>query len=96
MVAAVTSGCAGATIKDKMNAYMGQPVNALIAKIGFPTDQQTIANQKVYLWTTVRFVEGSSYQCKIRVILGPQDIIQQWDYEGNEGGCGSYAMALAR
>lgn len=88
------SACAGAAIKDKMPAYIGQPVSVLIGKLGFPTRQDTIAGQNVYIWTTGHMVEGTSYGCTIRAILDAQNIVSSWDYQGNEGGCAMYAANL--
>lgn len=90
----VLSGCAHETIRETMPSYIGQPVNVLIARLGFPTAEQTVAGQKVYIWTTGRLIEGTTYDCKIRAIVGPQDLIISWDYEGNEGGCANYARRL--
>ena len=39
-------------------------------------------------------VEGTSYACTIRAILDTQNIVTRWDYQGNEGGCASYASML--
>jgi hypothetical protein len=87
-------GCAGAMIKERMTPYTGQPVSALFAKLGYPTAEQTLAGNKVYIWANTRFVEGTSYQCKIRAIVDSREIITSWDYEGNEGGCSQYAYRL--
>jgi hypothetical protein len=87
-------GCAGQTIKEKMATYAGQPASVLFGKLGYPTSEQTIANSKAYIWATNRFIDGSSYGCKIRVIVDPQDMISAWDFEGNEGGCAQYASVL--
>jgi hypothetical protein len=79
-----------------MKPYVGQPASALFKKLGFPTRQDQIAGQKVYVWATGQVVEGTSYGCTIRAIVGAQDIITQWDFQGNERGCGNYAMMLNR
>lgn len=93
-IAVCLSACAGYAIKDKMSAYNGQPVSTLIDKLGFPTRQDTIAGQTVYIWTTGQMIEGTSYACTIRAILDSQNIITRWDYQGNEGGCARYASML--
>lgn len=88
------SACAGLTIKDKMPAYVGQPISALIAKLGYPTRQDAVAGRTVYAWSNNRFVEGTSYGCTIRAIVDSSDTITSWDFVGNEGGCGMYAQML--
>jgi len=94
VVASTLAACAGAIIKDKMASFAGHPVSAAIDKLGFPTEQAEIAGRKVYIWSSRNFVEGTSYQCKIRAILDDHEIITNWDYEGNEGGCMRFASKL--
>ena len=88
------AACALSTIKDKMPSYTGMPAKILFERLGYPTAEQNVAGSKAYIWTTNRFVEGTSYGCKIRVIVDAQDNITNWDFEGNEGGCGPYASRL--
>lgn len=88
------SACAGQTIKDRMPAYMGRPIDDLIAKLGFPTRQDSIAGQTVYVWSVSGMDEGTSYGCTIRAIIDAQSIVARWDYQGNEGACGRYAALL--
>lgn len=94
--AIVVAGCAGQTIKDKMAAYPGQPASAIIDRLGFPSTQQEVAGRKVYVWATNNFVDGTNYKCQIRTIVDERDTIITWDYEGNEGGCASFAARLSR
>ena len=96
IAASMLAGCAGAIIKDKMASLAGQPINAAIDKLGFPTEQTEIAGRKVYIWSSRSFVEGTSYECKIRAIVDDHDTIINWDFEGNEGGCQRYAARLWR
>lgn len=79
-----------------MGTYMGQPVSAVVERLGFPTSEQVIAGNKVYIWSTVRFDEGTSLSCKIRAIVDQQQIIIAWDLEGQEYGCAGYAARLNR
>lgn len=92
----LVANCAGRMIEQGMRSYAGQPISAVIAKLGFPTSEQVIAGAKVYVWSTVSFVDGSSFQCRIRAIVDAQEIISSWDYEGNEYGCANYARRLSR
>jgi hypothetical protein len=46
---ATIAACAGEAIKKGMTALQGQPLNAAIAKLGVPTEERTIAGQKVYI-----------------------------------------------
>jgi hypothetical protein len=94
IAASVVTACASQTIKEQMRSFLGQPVSTVIAKLGYPTEEQSLAGHKVYIWATGRMVEGTSYTCKIRAILDDQGIITTWDFEGNEGGCSRYASLL--
>jgi hypothetical protein len=89
------SGCAGYVIKKETNSVVGKPVSAVIAKLGLPTEHRVIAGRKVYISSTSNFVEGTNCKCQIRAILDDKDIITSWDYDGNEGGCGSFITKLA-
>jgi hypothetical protein len=61
--------------------------------LGSPTDERTIAGQKVYIWLTRTLDEGTELKCQIRVIMSG-DVISSWDFEGNEGYCRRYADRL--
>jgi hypothetical protein len=49
VVCAIVAACA-AQIEKGMNSLQGQPLSAAIAKLGVPSEEQTIAGQKVYIW----------------------------------------------
>ncbi|MFB2563658.1 hypothetical protein [Rhizobium sp. IMFF44] len=38
--------------------------------------------------------ESYDYQCKLKVIASPSDVIESWEWEGNIGGCERYAARL--
>src|SRR5262245_267137 len=89
------SGCAGEMIKTGMQGVVGKPLNAAITKLGMPTDERESAGRKVYTWYSGRLIEGTTSQCRIRAMV-QSDVIESWDYEGNEGACMRYAMLLDR
>ncbi len=76
-----------------MTALQGQPLSAAIAKLGVPTEERVIAEQKVYIWFTRTLSEGTELKCQIRVIMAG-DVIGSWDFEGNESKCSNYAAML--
>jgi hypothetical protein len=116
------SGCTGQMIEKGMNSMLGQPVNAVFARLGFPDGETMVAGRKAYIWanqssgvmpiytptTTTGFIGNrpvsmttSTYnmmpinnQCQIRVIVSAKDIVESWDYRGNQGGCRPYASRL--
>jgi hypothetical protein len=94
LAALALSGCSGAMIKERMTPYVGHPASLLFAKLGYPTAEQTVAGNKVYIWSSTRFVEGTSHQCTIRAIVDGSEVITSWDVDGNERGCQQYAFRL--
>lgn len=90
----VLAGCASQMIDERASKYLGQPVSTLIAKMGYPTDERTIAGKKVYIWYTSTFDEGTQLKCQFRAIVGPGEVVEAFDGEGNNGPCLRYAMRL--
>jgi hypothetical protein len=93
--AILLAGCAGQMIEQGMTSLVGQPLNAAIATLGVPTEERTIADMKVYVWSTSTVVEGTQRKCTIRAIM-KGDVIGSFDFEGNEGRCARYAQLLQR
>lgn len=94
--ALLLGACAGETIRSRMTTMVGQPASVAIAKLGLPTEEQTIAGQHVYIWSSNRLVEGSSWICRIRAVIGANDTIKSFDLDGNEAGCEQFARRLLR
>jgi hypothetical protein len=92
--ALMLAGCSFNEIKEGMNSLRGQPLSAAIAKLGMPNDERTIAGQKVYTWYSSTFDEGTQLQCRIRVIMAGE-VIDSYDFEGNNGMCMRYAARLS-
>jgi hypothetical protein len=95
LLAAMLFGCAlptGQIIKEKTNELVGRPLSEAIAKLGVPTEERTIADMKVYIWSTSTVFEGTQLSCQIRAIM-KGNVIGTFDFEGNEG-CGRYARQL--
>jgi hypothetical protein len=46
--------------------------------------------------TTYNTYNTYNYECTIRVIASPNNIVQSWDYQGDIGGCSEYASRLNR
>jgi hypothetical protein len=84
----------GQSILDKLPSYSGQPIGALVGKLGSPTRQDTVAGKTVYIWATGQAVDGASYICTIRATVDPQNTILATDFQGNEAGCSRYAAML--
>ena len=98
VVAAVgisVASCAG-TIKEGMVKFEGQPLSAVVAKIGEPIDERTIAGRRVYIWGSLGTVnKGEKGKCQIRATMDG-DLIASFDYEGDEELCQRYAARLRR
>ncbi len=90
--AAVLAGCASQNpIQKGTDELVGQPIEAAIAKLGAPTEVTTIADTKVYIWSTGG--EGPPSKCTIRAVMRGE-VIGSFDWEGNEGQCSHYALML--
>lgn len=74
---------------------LGQPLSVAVAKLGMPTDEKTIAGQKVYIWFNRSIEEGTELKCTLRVIMSG-DVISGFDFDGNEISCSRYARLLSR
>lgn len=79
------AGCVS-SLNKTLAPYNGQPATTLIDKLGYPTEQKTVADHKIYIWSTSRLVpsEGGSatHYCTIRAIVsGPTDIITNMDWD---------------
>jgi hypothetical protein len=89
---AVLAGCASQNlIKKGTDQLVGQPIDVAVAKLGMPTEERTIADTKVYVWTTDG--EGTQSKCTIRAITRG-DVIGSFDWEGDESQCSHYALML--
>lgn len=85
--------CAGRMIQEGMQPMVGQPLNALVAKIGMPNYERMIAGQKVYVWENSTLVEGTQSQCQLRVFMAGESI-SSFDFDGSNARCLRYASAL--
>jgi hypothetical protein len=93
--AVILASCAlptGQIIKEETNELVGRPLSEAIAKLGVPTEERTIADMKVYIWSTSTVFEGTQLSCQIRAIM-KGNVIGTFDFEGNEG-CRRYARQL--
>jgi hypothetical protein len=89
------ASCAG-TIKERMAKFEGLPLSAVIAKIGSPLDEErTVAGKKVYIWgSPVNPTKpAQDKQCQIRATMNG-DVIESFDYQGDESLCQRYAARL--
>jgi hypothetical protein len=90
------TACAGQQINDGMNKLQGQPIGAAIAKLGIPTEERTVAGEKVYIWSTRLLQQGSERNCVIRVMMRG-DVIASYAVEGTGNAmCMDYASRLQR
>jgi hypothetical protein len=89
ILAALTSALAGCSVGSALNLgttnYKGQPLSAVVAKLGSPEEQQTIAGQKTYTW-----IRGNALQeCRIRVTMAG-DVIDTYEGSGDVNICSQY------
>jgi hypothetical protein len=95
MVAAsmLVVGCAG-TVKEGMAKLEGQPLSAVVAKIGQPMGERAIAGKRVFYWGSPELSSKSGRgQCQIQATMNG-DVIERLAYEGDETLCQKYAERL--
>ncbi|MEQ3745797.1 MAG: hypothetical protein ABNH53_06110 [Henriciella sp.] len=44
--------------------------------------------------TTGYQTNNYNYNCSIKLIVGPDEIVKRWEYQGNIGGCSQYVKRL--
>jgi hypothetical protein len=88
------ASCVG-TIKERMAKFEVLPLSAVIA-IGSPLDEErTVAGKKVYIWGSLvdPTKPAKDKQCQIRATMNG-DVIESFDYQGDEELCQRYAARL--
>jgi hypothetical protein len=79
------AGCTVGTLNLGANNYKGQPLSTVVAKLGSPEEQETIAGQKTYTW-----IRGNAVnQCRIRVTMAG-DVVDTYEGSGDVGVCSQY------
>jgi hypothetical protein len=90
------SACA-VDVKDAMKSLEGQPLSALVAKLGPPLDERTVSGKTVFTWGTPdptfpgQFKEGE--RCQIKATMNG-DRIAKLEYHGNDALCARYTARL--
>jgi len=89
----VVAACAG-SIKEGMTQLEGQPLSAIVAKIGAPIEERTIEGRKVYIWGSPSTTTPSrDATCQIRATMNG-DLVGSLEYQGDEKLCQRYAARL--
>jgi hypothetical protein len=92
-VCTLVASCAG-TIKESMTKLEGQPLSAVISRIGLPIGERRIAGTKVYIWGSPEMLtKGVKGKCQIRAVMN-DNVIGSLEYEGDESLCQRYAGRL--
>jgi hypothetical protein len=89
----LVAACAG-TIQEGMTKLEGQPLSAIVAKIGAPIEERTIEGRKVYIWGSPNLTTPTrDATCQIRATMNG-DIVGSLEYQGDEKLCQRYAARL--
>jgi hypothetical protein len=90
----LVAACAG-TIKEGMAKLEGQPLSVVIARIGQPMGERSIAGKRVYYWGSPELSSKSNRekQCQILATMNGE-VIERLSYEGDESLCQKYAERL--
>jgi hypothetical protein len=88
----LVAACAG-TVKEGMAQLEGQPLSAIVSKIGTPLQELTIEGKKVYVWGSPDMKSTKDKTCQIRATMNG-DIVGSLQYQGDEQLCQRYAARL--
>lgn len=93
MAALTLSGCVHKSlIQETTDEFIGQPLEAVTAKLGGPTEEAEVGGAKMYIWSGAAGTE-STQGCTIRATMNG-DVIGSFDREGTESQCANYALML--
>jgi hypothetical protein len=88
------SGCAHKSlIREKTDEFIGQPLSAVTARLGAPTEEGEAGGAKMYIWSGATGLENTQGKCTIRAVMRG-DVIGSFDWEGTESQCANYALML--
>jgi hypothetical protein len=100
-VAFALSACAenpSPIIESKLGELKGQPVQAVVDKLGEPDEQDKIHDERVYVWYRVNKPRqeylANLVGCTIKVFVDKDGKVTGFFYSGNNAGCGRYAHKL--
>jgi hypothetical protein len=87
----LVAACAG-TVKEGMAKLEGQPLSAVVARIGQPIGERSIAGKRVYYWGSPQLSSKSDRgpQCQIQATMNG-DVVERLAYGGDEALCQKYA-----
>lgn len=95
------AGCATQELNDGLQAVVGQPIDVLVSDWGYPSEQHEIMGHTVYIWhnqngvMAVPLYGGGAYaaplECTVQVVVNDSNIITQYQWSGNNGGCAPFA-----
>jgi hypothetical protein len=90
----LVAACAG-TVKEGMAKLEGQPLSAVVARIGQPIGERSIAGKRVYYWGSPQLSSKGDRapQCQIQATMNG-DVIERLAYDGDEALCQKYAERL--
>jgi hypothetical protein len=100
MVAAC--GSLGTNKKEDMTLLQGQPINtslqgqpltAVIGKLGLPTDESSAAGSAVHIWSYSTMIDHTERKCQIRAIMSG-NVVGSFNYEGTKLMCMKYIEML--
>jgi hypothetical protein len=86
MAVLALAGCSAGIPNLGTTNYKGQPLGAVVAKLGSPEEQGTsVAGQKTYTW-----IRGNALQeCRIRVTMAG-DVVETYEGFGDVVVCSQY------
>jgi hypothetical protein len=75
------------------SSLQGQPLTAVIARLGIPPDESSAAGSTVYLWSSGTAGEPADRKCQVRAIMSG-GVVGSFNYEGTSTACARYIALL--
>lgn len=98
-------GCATTQLNTGLQKVVGQPVSVLVSDWGYPAAEREIMGHKLYVWSgnggamAVPLYGGGVFaaalNCTIQVSVDDHDVIQSYQWNGNNGGCAPFARRIS-
>jgi|GEM_PF-3192580 len=90
VIALALPGCVGDRLRETLEAYKGQDIDTVVAKLGYPTEQREMLGRTIYTWKTGNpSGQGlGGFFCNLDIVVDQSNRIDRGSWQGNNGGCG--------
>ena len=105
LVVLILTGCASQTLNSKLPLLVGKDIDYAIGILGKPTVTTEFGHLQIVEWnfnhtgdiiqSGLVAISGNKDKCSIKLRVR-KNIIQDWDWDGNEKGCKFYSTSVEK